>query len=185
MGLIKTIAGWFFGGSKSGGNFITQTAGAFVPNAEAQAQRNANIQQQAMGEFSAEFSNSHGAFDNLVDALNRLPRPIMAFGVIGLFASAMWSPQWFAARMQGLALVPDQLWWLLGAIVTFYFGARESSYARQTSMAKTAMQIAKQTPIVMQNLQAIEHYAGAAAAPVTNDPTTPNAAISDWEAKRQ
>ena len=31
----------------------------------------------------------------------------------------------------GLALVPEPLWWLLGAIVSFYFGAREAHYIRQ------------------------------------------------------
>jgi hypothetical protein len=29
--------------------------------------------------------------------------------------------------MTGIALVPDPLWWLLGAIVSFYFGARYQS----------------------------------------------------------
>jgi hypothetical protein len=42
----------------------------------------------------------------------------------------MADPVGFAGRMQGLALVPDQLWWLLGAIVSFYFGARELHYFR-------------------------------------------------------
>ena len=32
--------------------------------------------------------------------------------------------------MQGLALVPEPLWWLMGAIVSFYFGAREAHYFR-------------------------------------------------------
>ena len=36
----------------------------------------------------------------------------------------MAEPDWFAARMIGLAAVPEPLWWLLGAIVGFYFGAR-------------------------------------------------------------
>jgi hypothetical protein len=32
--------------------------------------------------------------------------------------------------MVGLAEVPEPLWWLLGAIVGFYFGARELHYRR-------------------------------------------------------
>jgi hypothetical protein len=32
--------------------------------------------------------------------------------------------------MQGLQLVPEPLWWLLGAIVSFYFGARELHHQR-------------------------------------------------------
>jgi len=29
--------------------------------------------------------------------------------------------------MQGIALVPEPLWWLMGAIVSFYFGARRQA----------------------------------------------------------
>jgi hypothetical protein len=54
----------------------------------------------------------------------------MALGTIGLFVFAMADPEGFAARMVGLAEVPEPLWWLLGAIVGFYFGARELHYRR-------------------------------------------------------
>ena len=47
----------------------------------------------------------------------------MAFGVLGLFIAAMVDPIWFADRMAGLSLVPEPLWWLLGAIVSFILGA--------------------------------------------------------------
>ncbi len=33
--------------------------------------------------------------------------------------------------MQGLAAMPEPLWWLVGAILTFYFGAREAHYLRK------------------------------------------------------
>ena len=36
----------------------------------------------------------------------------------------MVNPIWFASRMQGIALVPQPLWWLMGAIVSSYFVAR-------------------------------------------------------------
>jgi hypothetical protein len=54
--------------------------------------------------------------------------------------SAMANPAWFAARMQGLAAVPEPLWWLLGVIVSFYFGARHQikSQEFQRSLAKVA-----------------------------------------------
>ena len=57
----------------------------------------------------------------------------MALGTVGLFVFAMANPEDFATRMQGLAYVPDPLWWLLGAVVSFYFGARELHYARKSS----------------------------------------------------
>ena len=65
-----------------------------------------------------------------MNGLNRLPRPLLAFGTIGLFIYAMVDPVKFAARMVGLNAVPEPLWWLLGAVVAFYFGARESYYFR-------------------------------------------------------
>ena len=48
----------------------------------------------------------------------------MALGTLGLFVAAMIDPVWFASRMRGIALIPEPLWWLLGAVVGFYFGAR-------------------------------------------------------------
>ena len=42
----------------------------------------------------------------------------------------MADPAAFAVRMRGLAEVPEPLWWLLGAIVGFYFGAREAHHFR-------------------------------------------------------
>ncbi|MBF9024031.1 peptidoglycan-binding protein [Rhodobacterales bacterium HKCCD6035] len=69
-------------------------------------------------------------FDRAINGLNRLPRPLMALSVIGLFAFAMIDPVAFSARMTGLASIPEPLWWLLGAVVSFYFGAREMYYSR-------------------------------------------------------
>jgi hypothetical protein len=65
-----------------------------------------------------------------MNGLNRLPRPMLALGTLGLFVYAMMDPAGFAPRMVGLGAVPEPLWWLLGAIVSFYFGARELHYAR-------------------------------------------------------
>jgi hypothetical protein len=39
--------------------------------------------------------------------------------------------------MQGLAYVPEPLWWLLGAVVSFYFGARELHHYRGRSIGAT------------------------------------------------
>ena len=85
----------------------------------------------ALEQLGAEFNQPRTTwFDSLINGLNRLPRPSMALGTIGLFVYAMADPVGFASRMQGLSLVPEPLWWLLGAIVSFYFGARELHYFR-------------------------------------------------------
>ena len=122
MGIVADIFTMIFGGGR---NVIRETAEVFVENAEAGAQRAQSARGQAMAQFGAEFSvPRQGAFDRFMDGLNRLPRPALALGTLGLFVSAMVDPLWFAARMQGIALVPEPLWWLLGVIVSFYFGAR-------------------------------------------------------------
>lgn len=87
--------------------------------------------QAALAQAAAEFKQKPmGWFDRFVNGLNRLPRPIMALSTVGLFAYAMSDPAGFSLRMQGLAYVPEPLWWLLGAVVSFYFGARELNYFR-------------------------------------------------------
>ena len=90
-------------------------------------------------------------FDRFTDGLNRLPRPFLALGTLGLFVSAMVDPIWFSERMQGVALVPEPLWWLLGVIVSFYFGARHQVKAQefQSSIAQTMTRV----PQVITNLQ--------------------------------
>jgi len=76
-----------------------------------------------------------GRYDRAVDALNRLPRPLLALGAVGLFGFAMLDPAGFARRMAGLAAMPEPLWWLVGGIVSFHFGARETHYRRGTAAA--------------------------------------------------
>lgn len=77
-----------------------------------------------------------GSYDRYVDALNRLPRPVLMVLTVGLFAYAVMDPAGFAARMAALAKVPEPLWWMQGAVVTFYFGAREAHYHRQGQSAR-------------------------------------------------
>ncbi len=77
-------------------------------------------------------------FDQIIDAANRLPRPVLMILTVGLFAYASFDPEGFAARMQALSEVPEPLWWMQGAVVTFYFGAREAHYHRQGKAASKA-----------------------------------------------
>lgn len=151
MGMISSLLKMLFGGDR---NVIQQTAEVFRENAEAAAQRGADLDAATLNQFAAEFRHSRrGWFDRFVDGLNRLPRPALAFGTIALFVSAMASPLWFAERMQGLALVPEPLWWLMGAIISFYFGARHQAKT-QEFQEQIATTIAA-APKVMENIKAI------------------------------
>lgn len=137
MGLIGGILNTIFGPQ---GNVVRETAEVFRENAEAASSRDHALQVAAMEAFAAEFAHARrGGFDRFMDGLNRVPRPALALSTLGLFAAAMANPIWFASRMEGMALVPEPLWWLMGAIVSFYFGARHQmkGQAFQSSIAKT------------------------------------------------
>lgn len=152
MGLIDRLFGLLFGAK---GNVIQQTAEVFVENAEKGAARTVALQADALAQYATEFqARQRGLFDRLLDGVNRLPRPAMALGTLGLFTAAMLDPIWFAKRMQGIALVPEPLWWLLGAVVSFYFGARHQ-VKNQQFQRQVAQSIAM-TPSVMRNLHALD-----------------------------
>lgn len=166
MGLIGNLFNLVFG---SGRNVLVETAGAFRENAESGAVRSKDVQLAAMAAHNAEFYPAQrGVFDRVMDGVNRLPRPMMALGCLGLMISAMVNPVWFAERMAGIALVPEPLWWLLGVIVSFYFGARHQAkgQAFQRSIAETMMQV----PKVVENIQRLK-----ALKPHENNP-----ALQEW-----
>uniref|UniRef100_A4WQZ0 Methionine synthase I n=1 Tax=Cereibacter sphaeroides (strain ATCC 17025 / ATH 2.4.3) TaxID=349102 RepID=A4WQZ0_CERS5 len=113
------------------GAAVKDVAEVFRPNATREIELSAEMQGEALQQYSEEFANpGNGGFDRFVNGVNRLPRPMLAFGTLALFIFAMVDPESFGRRMSGLALVPDPLWWLLAAIVGFYFGSREAHYFR-------------------------------------------------------
>lgn len=163
MGLMTQIMSMIFGGGR---NALAETAEVFRVNAERADERATEITKATLQQFAAEFAHPRkGLFDRLIDGINRLPRPLLAIGTIALFVSAMFDPVWFASRMEGIALVPEPLWWLMGAIVSFYFGARHQAKGQefQRSVARTLATAETFKP----------------AAPAAPD----NPALADWEAR--
>ncbi|MEM9582039.1 MAG: holin family protein [Pseudomonadota bacterium] len=166
MGLIRAILG---GGAAELTRTVGQVADGFRPNATRDRQLTHEAYVAALDQHGTEFQHGRpGLFDAVVNGLNRLPRPMLALGTLSLFIYAMLDPAGFAPRMQGLALVPDPLWWLLGAIVSFYFGARELHYAR--SPRKSARVDLPSVPSARETLP-------------SGKPST-NAALEAWRARR-
>ncbi len=175
MGMIDGLFTLLFGGGR---NVVKETAEVFLENADAGAERALTWQQAALGQFAAEFAQPKvSLFDRAVDGLNRLPRPAMAFGTIGLFVAAMVDPVWFSARMQGIALVPEPLWWLLGAIISFYFGARHQ--AKGQEFQRSIAESLGRTQTVSDNIRALDALESAA-----TFQTGPNPALEDWRASQ-
>lgn len=152
MGLIGKILTSLFGENR---NVVARTAEVFRENAEAGAARRTAERGAALSQFEEEFGLARtGWFDRFMDGLNRLPRPAMALGTLGLFVAAMVDPVWFAARMQGIALVPEPLWWLLGVIVSFYFGARHQFKGQ--NFQRSIVQTAARAPQIAASIEALE-----------------------------
>lgn len=191
MGMIAGIFELLFGGRR---NIVRETAEVFRENAEAGAGRSVEFRRQAMTQFGDEFAVPRkGGFDRFMDGLNRMPRPALALGTLGLFVAAMVDPIWFAARMQGIALVPEPLWWLLGVIVSFYFGARH--HAKVQDLQRDISVTMMRAPQVMANLDALRQMQYDD--PGSADPGTdtglsteaiapePNPALEDWRRLRR
>jgi hypothetical protein len=135
MGLIGRLAG-APAAVTALGQAAEGLAEVFVPSATKRMELSAEAQMAALRQLGEEYQHpALSWFDRMVNGLNRLPRPMLAFGTLGLFIYAMVDPEAFAKRMVGLNAVPEPLWWLLGAIVAFYFGARETHYFRHRTVA--------------------------------------------------
>ena len=138
MGLIGKILGLGSSVDKFG-SAVERVAEVFVPNRTKSDALTYFKGQASLEQLAAEFKLAPASpFESFVNGLNRMPRPTLAFGTVGLFAYAMSDPVGFSTRMQGLDTVPDQLWWLLGAIVSFYFGARELHNKREAGNLRNA-----------------------------------------------
>lgn len=159
MGIIGKLIG---GPAAVGalGEAAKGVAEIFTPTATRRMELSAEAQMAALRQLGEEYQHpALSWFDRAVNGLNRLPRPLLAFGTLGLFIHAMVDPEAFAHRMIGLNAVPEPLWWLLGAIVAFYFGARETWYFR--------------------NRAVVSPYAAG------GQGTEDNAALQDWRAAGQ
>lgn len=174
MGMIERFVG--LGSTATAvGTAATNLAEVFNVNQTRRMELDEEAYARAVGQLSGEFQTYRGGwFDSLVNGLNRLPRPVLTLGTLGLFAYAMAEPAGFGLRMESLNLIPEPLWWLLGAIISFYFGAREAHYHRARSFTKavTAVQIAE---VEAKTQGSVQRH------PV-NDEFADNAALRDWAA---
>ncbi|TKW66993.1 MAG: hypothetical protein DI616_07940 [Paracoccus denitrificans] len=142
------------------------------------ATRRMELDEEAYGhaitQLTAEFgAQRRGWFDDIMNGLNRLPRPFLTLGTLGLFVYAMVEPVGFSHRMVGLQTVPEPLWWLLGAIVSFYFGAREAHYFRNRNFPQRIETTALPAPAISEPGSAPDARTGTIS-------LGDNAALQDW-----
>ncbi|MGY6549322.1 MAG: holin family protein [Roseinatronobacter sp.] len=171
--MIKSLFGLVFGRAQNAatlGQTVTSVAEVFRPNATRAMELGHDAYLAAHASHAAEYQfGRQGWFDSFVNGLNRLPRPLLALGTLSLFVYAMSDPVGFSVRMQALGHVPEPLWWLLGAVVAFYFGAREAHHLRCSKPLATVASLAKAAP-----LAAPVPAPAQAPAPAADAPTAPS-----------
>lgn len=189
MGMMGGILG-FGTAARQIGAAVGGAAEVFVGNRAEREAADADRFQAVVAEQSAEFAAAPvEGFHGFIDGLNRLPRPLLAIGTLGLFVYAMVEPIGFGLRMEGLQHVPEPLWWLLGAIVSFYFGAREFHYWRggvapsgapvkAKTRVKTVARIATPEPATPPAARPLAALGGAAGPGF-------NAALEEWRRTRR
>ncbi len=129
--------------------------------------------------FQAEFAprSRRTWWDSFVDGLNRLPRPLMTFGVIGLFVWAVVDPPAFSLAMLALRNVPEMLWYIFLAIIGFWFGTKMIEKAPRRLQGPSLEDVKR-----VHDLEAERRYQEEMAD--TSKPLT-NAAIMEWNRRRK
>ncbi len=100
--------------------------GMIFGNAEKRETYDAESRAGAQAQFAAEFATSHaGWFHNLIDAINRLPRPAITLYLGWLvFVLPIQNMDFFVRIMRAYSAVPELMWYLVGTVFLFYFGGR-------------------------------------------------------------
>ena len=186
MGLILWVLG---GGAKQAAAAVGQMAWVFKPNAEASETRGHAYDRAALAQYTAEFAHPRrGWFDGLVDGLNRLVRPVITFGLLGILPAVVIWPEGAATAFAALALLPAGYWALVTVIIGFYFGGRMQLKAQD--FQKSVQSAANRAPEVIANIKRLRTALSPSEAADDSPelalelaqglPQAENAAVRDW-----
>lgn len=109
--------GGIFGG-------VDKVAKTFVGSKQERDQQAHDEFSQVQNSYQAEYTNTGGLFNSLVDGINRLVRPLFTFGTAYMFIWAVVDADAFIKAMTALQSVPAELWMIEGTIIAFWFGSK-------------------------------------------------------------
>lgn len=137
----------------------------FKPNAEKEAARQ-HVERLSLGEqdlasleqFAAEFQSirTSTTWDSFIDGLNRLPRPLITLGILGLFVLAPADPIRFLEIARAYQIMPDGFWALLSIIIAFYFGGRMQLTRQHMKVTGGALEAARDIVDARKAMRALE-----------------------------
>lgn len=137
----------------------------FVENKENKGQRghveritDMELSKSVLDQFAAEFHarQNRSKWDSFVDGLNRLPRPLMTFSVLGFFVLAPLAPERFMLIAASYEMVPPGYWALLSVIVGFYFGGRMQLKKADMSLRVDQVKAAKELVAMREEFRAMD-----------------------------
>ena len=91
---------------------------------EARDRQGHTVDMAIHNQHANEFGHAKTWWDSLIDGINRLPRPAMTFGIIYIFYYCINDPEGFKTAMTALSQMPKEGWYLMGIIMTFWFGSK-------------------------------------------------------------
>ena len=132
------------GGAKDLASSLATAAGVFKPNSEKQAERDLDGVSSARAQYAKEFLPPSNWFDSLVNGLNRLVRPVLAFGIIFMFGfcgyMAYTDPHALLLMMNAVDAIPTELWGLMSALMAFYLGLNGLSKSHKFKIDSKAVE---------------------------------------------
>tara|TARA_R110002072_G_scaffold202127_1_gene359941 strand:- start:2301 stop:2861 length:561 start_codon:yes stop_codon:yes gene_type:complete len=171
--LVNTVAG-----------VVTGIGKTFFGSRQERDSQNHQVNMAVYNQYAAEFGHRENRtwWDSLVDALNRLPRPVLVGLMIAYFLLSYINPIEFQKVNVALDTVPESMWYVLGVIIGFYFAARELHKNRDEKMALSDQQFGE----VLRRQQALDALKPTmseaefqAEMSDTSKPTS-NAALAEW-----
>lgn len=104
--------------------FVDKAISKIFGNKEKREKYAADERAAVYSQFAAEFGHSKTWWDSFIDGVNRLPRPLMTFGIIFMFVYCWVNPLGFINGATALQAMPKEGWYILGIVVSFWFAGK-------------------------------------------------------------
>lgn len=129
------------------GGAVRSVGGMIFGDREARDRHSHDEIMSVQAGYQAEFlaPEKRSWFGQFVDGMNRLVRPFFTYGTVGIFIWCVVDPAAFSVAMLALKLIPDNLWYIMGAIITFWFGSRtliDQAVAKKATSGPTEAEVA-------------------------------------------
>jgi len=119
----------------SAGTATVNVVGAFSGNQRDRYKQDGDRYRSALAAYASESAPNGTRWDSFWNGINRMPRPMIVVAIFCYFGLAYENPTEFQILNIALDTVPEQMWWVMSAVIGFYFAAREFHKNREKKLA--------------------------------------------------